>query len=35
MNLRDELTVFRDLTNPNRWQGPFRGSPNLDSRSSN
>jgi predicted RNA-binding protein len=28
MNLRDELTVFRNLNNPNRWQGPFRGSPN-------
>lgn len=27
MDLRDELSVFRDLTNPNRWQGPFRGSP--------
>jgi len=26
--MRDELTVFRDLDNPNRWQGPFRGSPN-------
>ena len=28
MDLRDKLTVFRNLTNPNRWQGPFRGSPN-------
>jgi hypothetical protein len=28
LNLREELTVFRDLDNPNRWQGPFRGSPN-------
>ena len=28
LNMREELTVFRDLDNPNRWQGPFRGSPN-------
>jgi hypothetical protein len=28
LNMRDELTVFRGLDNPNRWQGPFRGSPN-------
>jgi hypothetical protein len=26
--MRDKLTVFRGLDNPNRWQGPFRGSPN-------
>jgi hypothetical protein len=26
MDLRDELTVFHDLSNPNRWQGPFRES---------
>lgn len=25
--MRDELTVFQNLDNPNRWQGPFRGSP--------
>jgi predicted RNA-binding protein len=25
--LRDELTVFRDLKNPNAWTGHFRGSP--------
>jgi hypothetical protein len=25
--MRGELTVFQDLDNPNRWQGPFRGSP--------
>jgi hypothetical protein len=23
----EELSVFRSLDNPNRWQGPFRGSP--------
>jgi hypothetical protein len=28
LNMRDELTVFRGLDNPNHWQGPFRGSPN-------
>jgi hypothetical protein len=27
LEMRDELTVFRGLDNPNRWQGPFRGSP--------
>jgi predicted RNA-binding protein len=27
MDLREELTVFQGLNNPNRWQGPFRGSP--------
>ena len=27
LDMREELTVFRDLDNPNRWQGPFRGSP--------
>jgi hypothetical protein len=27
LDMRSELTVFRDLDNPNRWQGPFRGSP--------
>ncbi len=27
LDLRDELTVFQNLTNPNRWSGPFRGSP--------
>lgn len=25
--MREDLSVFRDLENPNRWQGPFRGSP--------
>jgi hypothetical protein len=25
--LRDQLTVFRDLKNPNAWTGHFRGSP--------
>jgi len=25
--LKDELTVFRNLKNPNRWSGAFRGSP--------
>ena len=24
---RDELSVFRDLKNPNAWTGHFRGSP--------
>jgi hypothetical protein len=28
LDMREELTVFRGLDNPNRWQGPFRGSPN-------
>jgi hypothetical protein len=28
LEMRDKLTVFRGLDNPNRWQGPFRGSPN-------
>jgi hypothetical protein len=27
MELREELTVFQNLSNPNKWQGPFRGSP--------
>ena len=27
LDMRGELTVFQDLDNPNRWQGPFRGSP--------
>jgi hypothetical protein len=27
LEMREDLTVFRDLENPNRWQGPFRGSP--------
>jgi hypothetical protein len=27
LEMRDELTVFQNLENPNRWQGPFRGSP--------
>ena len=27
LNMREELTIFRGLDNPNRWQGPFRGSP--------
>ena len=28
LGMREKLTVFRNLDNPNRWQGPFRGSPN-------
>jgi hypothetical protein len=28
LDMRDKLTVFRGLDNPNHWQGPFRGSPN-------
>jgi len=28
LNMREELTIFRGLDNPNQWQGPFRGSPN-------
>ena len=28
LEMREKLTVFRNLDNPNRWQGPFRGSPN-------
>lgn len=28
LDMREKLTVFRGLDNPNRWQGPFRGSPN-------
>jgi hypothetical protein len=27
LEMRDQLTVFRDLANPNLWSGPFRGSP--------
>jgi hypothetical protein len=27
LSMRDELTVFQNLDNPNRWSGPFRGSP--------
>jgi hypothetical protein len=27
LDMRGELTVFQNLYNPNRWQGPFRGSP--------
>ena len=27
LDMRGELTVFQDLDNPNRWEGPFRGSP--------
>lgn len=27
LELRDGLSMFRDLKNPNRWSGPFRGSP--------
>ena len=27
LSMRDELTIFQNLDNPNRWQGPFRGSP--------
>src|SRR5262245_28378197 len=27
LDMRGELTVFQNLDNPNRWQGPFRGSP--------
>lgn len=27
LDMRGELTIFQGLDNPNRWQGPFRGSP--------
>jgi predicted RNA-binding protein len=27
LDMRDELSVFRNLQNPNRWSGAFRGSP--------
>jgi hypothetical protein len=27
LNMREELSVFRGLGNPNHWQGPFRASP--------
>ena len=27
LDMREELTVFRDLHNPNQWSGWFRGSP--------
>jgi hypothetical protein len=27
LDTRKELSVFRDLKNPNKWMGPFRGSP--------
>ncbi len=26
-NLKDRLSMFQNLDNPNRWSGPFRGSP--------
>lgn len=27
LEMREELSVFEGLNNPNRWSGPFRGSP--------
>ena len=27
LELSDRLSMFQDLKNPNRWSGPFRGSP--------
>ena len=27
LELRDRLSMFENLKNPNRWSGPFRGSP--------
>jgi hypothetical protein len=27
LEMREDLTVFHGLDNPNRWQGPFRGTP--------
>jgi len=27
LDMRQELTVFQNLSNPNLWSGPFRGSP--------
>ncbi len=27
LEMRDELSVFANLENPNRWSGPFRGAP--------
>jgi hypothetical protein len=27
LDMRDELSVFQGLDNPNRWSGPFRASP--------
>ena len=27
LDMRAELSIFRDLDNPNKWQGPLRGSP--------
>src|SRR5215469_18615825 len=27
LDMRKELSIFQNLDNPNRWQGPFRGSP--------
>jgi len=27
LEMQDTLSVFKDLKNPNRWSGPFRGSP--------
>jgi hypothetical protein len=27
LDMRGELTAFRNLSNPNQWQGPFRASP--------
>ncbi len=31
LGLRDRLQVFEGLVNPNRWSGPFRGSPHVAS----
>src|SRR5579875_337572 len=28
LDMRNKLTIFQGLDNPNRWQGPFRSSPN-------
>lgn len=28
LDMQKELSIFQNLKNPNRWMGPFRGSPN-------
>ena len=27
LTMRDQLSVFQGISNPNNWSGPFRGSP--------
>jgi hypothetical protein len=32
LEMREDLTVFRGLDNPNRWQGPFGIVSEMESR---